>query len=197
MAVSSFFFFLFFLPFSPGKHEDEGDLRIGKDLTADFRELVEQARGEDFSALPEYASDFVFLLIPGLFTQHYGKGYMKDIIEQFQALNLDVRKMELNTDLPVVENAKFINAEIKELTKAGKTIVALGHSKGGVDFATAVGKFHLYKKIHAFVAIQTPWGGTPFAEAADSGGIIETLHNIANRIFKADKVELFFFGSWF
>ena len=107
-------------------------------------------------------------------------------------MGLDARKLVLNTDVGVEENAKEVRDCVESTwKKEKKKSVLIAHSKGAIDSATAIARYNLYKHVHAFVALQAPWGGTPFAEAADGRGIFSTLHKIANAIWKADEAAVF------
>jgi hypothetical protein len=66
----------------------------------------------------------------------------------------------------VEKNAKEIKDHIEELYwGTGNKVVLLGHSKGGVDAATACSMFwfELKDKVVGLVLVQSPYGGSPIA----------------------------------
>eukprot|EP00939_MAST-03C_sp_MAST-3C-sp1_P004177 g4177.t1 len=129
-------------------------------------------------------TDLTFLLIPGLFTKSY-PGYMRALRNDLQRLGLHVtydlndadNLSDFDTDKSTVHNAKALREEVLKIAGGGgrgngkdrrrrrlgrRKIVAVGHSKGAVDFAAALS---LYPEIRPHVAchvsIQGPHGGTP------------------------------------
>ena len=117
--------------------------------------------------------DLIFVLVPGLFTKSY-PGYMTSLRVDLQRLGLHVyvdlnaneNGWEFDTDKSVGHNAKALRDIVMDIGGGGtikkKRIVAVGHSKGSVDFAAALA---LYPEIRPFVAchlsLQGPHGGTP------------------------------------
>ncbi len=158
---------------------------LGKNLTLPFQKLAKQSNKGNFEEFPHNAREFIYLLIPGLFTNIFGVRYMKDNIEKMQKLSLDVRKLPIDTGANVEVNAKYIKNYILNERK-NKSIIIIGHSKGGVDAATAISKYDLYDYIKAVILLQAPWGGTPLADEVDSY-ILGSLHNIMASITNADK----------
>ncbi len=132
-------------------------------------------------ALPANATQYFYLLVPGLFTRHYGPAYMKPNMEHMKKLGLNVHKSAINTDKSVEENAAIIRGEV---LAAPTKVVLIGHSKGGVDLTAALGLYgnELYPKVRlteeggaglfsvegskvlAVITVQTPFGGTPIVE---------------------------------
>lgn len=139
----TFFLFMFFLTF----------LKKGRDITADYNRIVFESMNHNFNSLPANAKDYVYLLVPGLFTNHY-PGYMNQNIEGLRSHGLDARKLQIDTGLGVDANAVTVRDEILTLAKEGKKIILIGHSKGGVDAAAAIAKFNLYDHITAFIPVQ-------------------------------------------
>ena len=112
-----------------------------------------------------------FLLIPGLFTQSY-PGYMSALRKDLQLLGLHVfydlndkeNGSEFDTDKSTEHNARALRDEVLRLagTSRERKIVAIGHSKGAVDFAAALSLYpEIQKHVVCHISIQGPHGGTP------------------------------------
>lgn len=69
---------------------------------------------------------------------------------------------------------------LAQYDKFGKTIVLLGHSKGGTDAAAACAMFwsELKDKVRGLILLQSPYGGTPLAADLLSGGQFGALNSI-------------------
>ncbi len=152
---------------SPGTKGDAGwALRDGapppQDATDAFRSLHAAARSGMHALAPD-AKDFVYLLVPGLFTDHYPH-YMKDNEHRLHSLGLDVRRVQMDSDDSVVRNAQRVRDAIEEASQTGKKVVLLGHSKGGVDAAAALSLYpELKPHVRALITMQAPFGGSALA----------------------------------
>ncbi len=132
------------------------------DATQRFRELHEAAKAGR-ATLPAEANNHTYLMVGGLFTNHY-PGYMDANTKALTDAGLDAKKVPLNTDLGVKENAKFLRDAILDASKNGKKVVLVGQSKGGVDITAALALYpELKPHVRAVVAMQAPYGGTPVA----------------------------------
>jgi len=85
-----------------------------------------------------------------------------------------------------VQGAVKANAtHIKDIIVAqyeqfGKTVVLLGHSKGGTDASAACAMYwsELKDKVRGLIMLQSPYGGTPLAADLLSSGQFGTLNSI-------------------
>lgn len=145
---------------------------VSKDVSADFQRYL--ADSDAGKGLPSHATKYVYLLVPGLFTNHY-PGYMNKNWEHLRKLGMDVRKVPLNTDVGVEKNAAVIRDKIIEVSKEGHQCIVIGHSKGGVDAAAAIAMYDLYDHVFCLVCMQAPFGGTPMSGdvAKAGGGMVE------------------------
>lgn len=155
-------------------------------LTHLFKSLTNESRNGNFHNLPKNIYNFKYVLVPGLFTNNYGDKYMEDNIYHLRSLQLDVEKLKIDTGASVETNAITIRNYILG-QKGDKKIVIIGHSKGGVDAATAIAKYDLYEHVKAIILLQSPWLGTPIAEEVETNPFISTMINVATYIFNADK----------
>jgi len=115
--------------------------------------------------LPHALKNDIFVYIPGLFTQWY-PGYMKDLISAMKAMRMMTHFVKINTAGSMKENALVVYNDIMNLTERypNRKFVILGHSKGALDAATAfVLHPELIPKVSAFIAFQSPWGGSAIA----------------------------------
>eukprot|EP00250_Pteridium_aquilinum_P016871 c23334_g2_i1 orf=169-1407(-) len=110
-------------------------------------------------------NSFVYLLIPGLFSNH-SPLYFVDTKKHFSKLGLTCHIARIHSEASVETNALELKNYIEELYwGCGKRVMLLGHSKGGVDAAAAVSKYwsDLKEKVVGLVVIQSPYGGSPIA----------------------------------
>ena len=111
---------------------------------------------------------FCVLLVPGLWGHHY-PGYYSTVRDAFRTiLGVECEISRVNSEGTVRENARTIADEIEKMwdeTKK-KRVVAMGHSKGGLDIAAALAleEKRLENKLAGFVCVQSPYGGSPIAE---------------------------------
>lgn len=108
---------------------------------------------------------FVYLLIPGLFSNH-SPLYFVDTKKYFSKLGLTCHIARIHSEASVETNALELKNYIEELYwGCGKRVLLLGHSKGGVDAAAAISKYwsDLKEKVAGLVVIQSPYGGSPIA----------------------------------
>ncbi len=148
-----------------------------RDRTLRFAVLAERsARGA--SVLPEDAREYLYLVVPGLYTERY-PFYMNDIFARMTAEGLDHRMVPIDTDQGVQRNAEDIRQTILSETEGGRRVVLIGHSKGGVDFASALALYpELRPKVRAVLTLQAPWLGTPIADLIDNQGILGRAHRL-------------------
>jgi pimeloyl-ACP methyl ester carboxylesterase len=156
-----------------------------KDISAQFARVYADAVGGK-STLPPDAKAQHYLLVGGLFTNHY-PGYMDANQRQLQDLGLQADRLPIDSDAPVAQNAATIRDAVNKAFAAdGKKVVLIGQSKGGVDVTAALALYpELKSKVRAVVAMQAPCGGTPIAsdlkecpelKAAATGAISDLLN---------------------
>ncbi|BBH08364.1 alpha/beta-Hydrolases superfamily protein, partial [Prunus dulcis] len=132
-----------------------------EDGTARFLELLAGIRNGEHT-LP---SSFVYLLIPGLFSNH-GPLYFVGTKKFFSKMGLACHIAKIHSEASVEHNALELKQYIEELYwGSGKRVMLLGHSKGGVDAAAALSIYwcDLKDKVAGLALVQSPYGGTPLA----------------------------------
>lgn len=131
------------------------------DGTSRFLKLLSDIRnGKD--SLP---SSFVYLLIPGLFSNH-GPLYFVATKRFFSKMGLACHIAKVHSEASVEHNAMEIKQYIEEIYwGSGKPVMLLGHSKGGIDAAAALSLYwsDLKGKVAGLALVQCPYGGTPIA----------------------------------
>lgn len=132
------------------------------DVTQQFRDLLARVRaGED--VVPDEASDYVWVLAPGLFSDKY-PNYMKGNIGALRDLGLRYYEVDLAPDETLESGARQLREAILDATADGEQVVILAHSKGGVDTAAALALYpELRARVRAFIAVQAPYAGSPVA----------------------------------
>jgi len=160
------------------------------DVTAKFQSLHASTRAGE-SPLPSNAKDFVYLMVPGLFTEHY-PGYLGDNLSRLAERGLDARKVDMDTDASVAVNAKAVRKAILDASKSGKQVVLIGHSKGGVDMSAALSLYpELKQHVRAAIAMQAPIGGTPIATDIQSCKELRPIvDHLITGLFKGDPRSL-------
>ena len=138
------------------------------DVTPRFRELLERVKaGEE--VVPAEAGDYVWLLVPGLFSNTYPQ-YMKGNVDALRDLGLRFREVDLTPEESVLSGAEVVREVILSESAEGQQAVILGHSKGGVDAAAALALYpETRPRVRAFVAIQAPYAGSPIASDLTNG----------------------------
>ncbi|KAG6599467.1 hypothetical protein SDJN03_09245, partial [Cucurbita argyrosperma subsp. sororia] len=131
------------------------------DGTERFLELLSEIRNGEHK-LP---NSFVYLLIPGLFSNH-GPLYFVGTKRFFSKMGLTCHIAKIHSEASVEHNAWELKEYVEELYwGSGKRVMLLGHSKGGVDAAAALSIYcnELKDKVAGLALVQSPYGGTPLA----------------------------------
>ncbi len=136
----------------------------------------------------ELAHDLVVLVVPGLSTNLWNQNGVNYLDENIAAIRtrtgLPTRRLTINTEASVGQNAAEIAAEIRTEVDAGKRVILVAHSKGGADTITALSdpaNRDLLPQIAGFIAIQPVYGGSLVSDiAADH----RALQAIADRAFE-------------
>ncbi|KAK7251539.1 hypothetical protein RIF29_34829 [Crotalaria pallida] len=130
-----------------------------QDGTSRFLELLSDIRNGEHS-LP---SSFVYLLIPGLFSNH-APLYLVAAKRFFSKMGLACHIAKVHSEASVEHNAVELKQYIEEIYwGSGKPVILLGHSKGGIDAAAALSLYwsDLKDKVAGLALVQSPYGGTP------------------------------------
>ncbi|XP_020221624.1 uncharacterized protein LOC109804243 [Cajanus cajan] len=132
-----------------------------QDGTSRFLELLSDIRNGKHS-LP---SSFVYLLIPGLFSNH-GPLYFVATKRFFSKMGLACHIAKVQSEASVEQNALELKLYIEEIYwGSSRPVMLLGHSKGGIDAAAALSMYwsDLKDKVAGLALVQSPYGGSPIA----------------------------------
>ncbi len=155
-------------PVRPARHG------AARDRSLRFAVLAARAAAGE-TVLPEDAQDYVYLSVPGLFTERY-PGYMREKFARMAALGLDHALVPVDTDAAVETNAAVVAESLRAATADGRQAVLLGHSKGGNDLAAALARWPaLQDRVRAVVTLQAPWLGTPICDLIDDSSVLRWL----------------------
>ena len=155
----------------------------GRDVSDRFLELLaREEAGED--VLPPSASAYTYLIVGGIFTEHY-PGYMVVPFARMARGQFDARRVPIDTEGSVEANAEVVrDTALAAFRETGRRVVLIGHSKGGVDVTTAVALYpELLPLVHAVVTMAAPYHGSQLVDdvvnsrmfASMAGGVIEGL----------------------
>ncbi|MBL6456714.1 hypothetical protein JMJ55_15365 [Belnapia sp. T6] len=105
--------------------------------------------------------------------------YMRSQAEWLRGLGLAVEVVALPTAAPVGTNAARIAARI---AADPRPVILIGHSKGGVEALAALLRPESAGRCNGFVALQSPFYGSPIADALCG---LRPLHRAAHRALRA------------
>lgn len=150
-----------------------------QDETELFYSLFEQLKTQNTCS--EQMLDHSYLLVPGLFCNSYPT-YFREILDYFSnTLGVQCEFAHINTEGAVKDNATHVrDIVVAQYEKFGKTVVLLGHSKGGTDASAACAMYwsELKEKVRGLILLQAPYGGTPLAADLLGGGQFGALNSV-------------------
>ncbi len=147
-----------------------------------------EGKAQRWVTSPPVPDDLVVLVVPGLSTNlwnQYGVPYLDENLATLRARGLEARRLAINTEASVADNAAQIAREVRREVARGKRVLLLAHSKGGADTVTALSDPALREvlpRIVAFGAIQPVYAGSP---VADLVGRSRVFQGVADKAFEA------------
>jgi triacylglycerol lipase len=146
------------------------DAKPTTDVTGEFQARYELAisagkkRRANRSRRPANATEHRYLLVKGLLGDHF-PGYFRAGRRHLRHSGLRTKMMKVDTDVSILVNAGAIQQQVERIyRRKQQTVVILAHSKGGVDTLAALAMYpNLADQVHAVVAMQSPYGGSPIA----------------------------------
>lgn len=146
---------------------------LGREFEAVF------SAGRDFSASElSRLRGLRLLFVPGFMSNLASdSGYLPNLpfvpeyfgrqIAYLRGRGLDCRLVDIESETSIYANARKV---IKEIEQAPGKVLVIGHSKGGLDTLEALLKRpDLRRKVHAVIAVQSPFFGSPVADLMLSG----------------------------
>jgi hypothetical protein len=132
------------------------------DVTARFRRFYAAIR-DGKPVLPPEARSHPCLLVGGLLAPLYPR-YMADILRRLHELGVEARRVGVEPQGRVADNADRIRDAVLDAAAARGPVVLLAHSKGGVDATAALSLYPpLRRAVRVLVAMQSPFHGAPLA----------------------------------
>ncbi|WP_395848336.1 lipase [Cystobacter fuscus] len=132
------------------------------DITARFHELHARVR-QDEPVLPDEARRHLYLLVKGMLGDEL-PGYLEDNQLRLEQRGLETREVAVDTEGRLADNVAVVREALLDAIHFGRTVVLVGHSKGGVEAMSTLALYpELRRHVRAVVAMQPPYGGSVIA----------------------------------
>ncbi|MFY0525548.1 lipase [Archangium gephyra] len=132
------------------------------DITARFREVHQRVR-EGEPVLPDEARRHQYLLVKGMMGDEV-PGYLEDNQARLEKRGLETREVAVDTEGRLTNNVKVVREALLDAIHFGRTVVLVGHSKGGVEALSTLALYpELRRHVRAVVTLQSPFGGSVIA----------------------------------
>ncbi|MFP2963745.1 lipase [Myxococcus sp. 1LA] len=133
-----------------------------EDITPRFRALLARVR-QGLTVLPEEAKRHQYVLVRGMLGDEL-PGYMLDNVQRLERRGLDVREAAVDTEGLLADNVAVLREVLRDAEYFGRTVVMVGHSKGGVECTATLARYpELRHVVRAVVTLQAPYGGSSIA----------------------------------
>ncbi|WNG34031.1 lipase [Archangium violaceum] len=133
------------------------------DITARFREVHQRVR-EDEPVLPDEAKRHLYLLVKGMLGDEV-PGYLEDNQRRLEKRGLETREVAVDTEGRLLDNVEVVRDALLDAIHFRRTVVLVGHSKGGVEAMSTLALHpELRRHVRAVVALQAPFGGSVIAD---------------------------------
>lgn len=166
-----------------------------KNVTRHFQRLLSSmdSLAQNFKDSFPQAEELTYLLIGGLFTDHYPTYFDQNIKYLQERLRLPrVQSIPIHTEGSVQRNAKVIRDSILKTCRGAKSIVLIGHSKGGVDATSVLRSYpETIPFLHGIITFQAPFGGTFLIDfVGKSKMAMNAIGGIIESVWKGDQQAL-------
>ncbi|WP_143178072.1 alpha/beta hydrolase [Cystobacter ferrugineus] len=132
------------------------------DITARFHEVYARVR-QDEPVLPDEARRHLYLMVKGMLGDEL-PGYLEDNQFRLEQRGLETREVAVDTEGRLADNVKVVREALLDAIHFGRTVVLVGHSKGGVEAMSTLALYpELRRHVRAVVAMQPPYGGSVIA----------------------------------
>jgi triacylglycerol lipase len=160
------------------------------DVTARFRE-VHQRVLEGEPVLPDEAKRHLYLLVKGMLGDEL-PGYLLDNQLRLEKRGLETREVAVDTAGRLADNVKVVREALLDAAHFGRTVVLVGHSKGGVEAMSTLALYpELRRHVRAVVALQSPFGGSVIANDLVTTPALQRLLNVAfPSLFQGDPASV-------
>lgn len=161
------------------------------DITARFREVLQRVR-EGEPVLPDEAKRHQYLFMKGMLGDEV-PGYLEDNQRRLEQRGLETREVAVDTEGRLADNVEVVREALLDAVHFGRTVVMVGHSKGGVEAMSTLALYpELRRHVRAMVAMQSPYGGSVIANDLVTTPSLRKLLDVAfPSLFQgdADSVE--------
>lgn len=164
-------------------------------VTPRFRELLPgmDQFADSFKAKFPHAEKLTYLLVGGLFTDHYPAYFEKN--KSFLQENLKLPRVQtvpIHTEGSIVRNAKIIRDSIVKTFKGSRSVVLIGHSKGGIDALSVLTLFpEMIPFLYGIITFQAPFGGTYLIDfLKQSKFAVSAISSVIQNVWNGDEAAL-------
>ena len=135
---------------------------LPEDFTSRFKTLLARVR-EGEPVLPDAAKRHQYVVVRGMLGDEL-PGYLLDNVQRLEQRGLEVREAPVDTEGLVVDNVAVLREVLLDAEHFGRSVVLVGHSKGGVECTATLALYpELRRVVRAVVTLQAPYGGSPIA----------------------------------
>jgi hypothetical protein len=160
------------------------------DVTARFREVHQRVRDGE-PVLPDEAKRHLYLLVKGMLGDEL-PGYLEDNQRRLEKRGLETREVAVDTEGRLVDNVEVVHDALLDAAHFGRTVVLVGHSKGGVEAMSTLALYpELRRHVRAVVALQPPYGGSVIANDLVTTPSLRRLMDVAfPSLFQGDAASV-------
>ena len=160
------------------------------DVTARFREVHQRVR-EGEPVLPDEARRHQYLLVKGMLGDEV-PGYLEDNQRRLEKRGLETREVAVDTEGRLADNVEVVREALLDAAHFGRTVVLVGHSKGGVEALSTLALYpELRRHVRAVVALQPPFGGSVIANDLVTTPSLRRLLDVAfPSLFQGDAASV-------
>ncbi|WP_257452648.1 alpha/beta hydrolase family protein [Archangium lipolyticum] len=160
------------------------------DVTARFREVHRRVR-EGEPVLPDEARRHLYLLVKGMLGDEV-PGYLEDNQRRLEKRGLETREVAVDTEGRLTDNVEVVRDALLDAIHFGRTVVLVGHSKGGVEAMSTLALYpELRRHVRAMVALQAPFGGSVIANDLVAAPSLRRLLDVTfPSIFQGDAASV-------
>ncbi|WP_237080209.1 lipase [Myxococcus xanthus] len=133
-----------------------------EDLTPRFHALLARVR-QGLPVLPQEARRHQYVLVRGMLGDEL-PGYLLDNVQRLERRGLSVREAAVDTEGLLADNVAVLREVLRDAEYFGRSVVMVGHSKGGVECTATLALYpELRHVVRAVVTLQAPYGGSSIA----------------------------------
>jgi len=148
------------------------------EVTNRFREVHQRVR-EGEPVLPDEAKRHLYLLVKGMLGDEL-PGYLEDNQRRLERRGLEMREVAVDTEGRLTQNVEVVRDALLDAAHFGRTVVLVGHSKGGVEALSTLALYpELRRHVRAVVSLQAPFGGSVIANDLVTTPALRRLVDVA------------------